>query len=171
VGDLLTIDGNRGAYNGTPQLTNGKYVAHEDREEPKPDVPEGSTLAELVMSDLGLANSASVANKEIKVDDNVTLVFKQGTAGTAPAYYDSGAAIRMYQNGATLDVTANGHTIKSIEITFAQSHYYVKADSGELSAEAAVRTWTGSAEAVKFTSTGTDKNHRAYVSAIKVIYE
>ena len=171
VGDLLTIDGNRGAYNGSPQLTNGKYVAHEDREEPKPDVPEGSTLAELVMSDLGLANSASVANKEIKVDDNVTLVFKQGTAGTAPAYYDSGAAIRMYQNGATLDVTANGHTIKSIEITFAQSHYYVNADSGELSAEAAVRTWTGSAEAVKFTSTGTDKNHRAYVSAIKVIYE
>ena len=109
---------------------------------------------------------------EIKVDDNITLLFSKGTAATPTAYYDSGSAIRMYQGGAVLDVTAkNSKVITSIELTFADNHYYLKADGGELSAEASVRTWTGEASAVKFTSTGTDKNHRAYISAIKVIYK
>lgn len=129
------------------------------------------TVASMTFSEQGYANSESVDGKEIKLDDNVTIVFAQGNASTAPAYYDSGSAIRMYQNGATLDVKAAGKTITSIELTFANNHYYVAADSGELSEEAAVRTWTGEASAVKFTSTGTDKNHRAYVSAIKVIYK
>ena len=47
----------------------------------------------------------------------------------------------------------------------------VREDSGELSAEGDVRTWTGSAVNVKFTANGADKSHRAYVKAIKVYYE
>ena len=77
----------------------------------------------------------------------------------------------MYQNGALLDVNANGKTIKSIEFTFANNHYYLGTTVGTLSEEGAVRTWTGEATSVRFTATGTDKNHRAYVSAISVIYE
>ena len=105
------------------------------------------------------------------MDDNVTVTFAQGKASTAPAYYTSGEAVRLYQNGATMTVSANGKTIKSIKITFSQNHYYIAADSGEFSEEAAVRTWTGSETEVKFTTTGTDKNHRAYVSKIEVTYE
>jgi hypothetical protein len=99
------------------------------------------------------------------------MVFRQAASANAPAYYTSGEAIRMYQNGATLEVSAGSKTITSIEITFANNHYYVGADCGELSAEASVRTWTGESSSVKFTSTGTDKNHRAYVAAIKVSYK
>lgn len=77
----------------------------------------------------------------------------------------------MYQNGATLDVSANGKKIKSIEFTFANNHYYLGANVGSLSEEATVRTWTGDATAVQFTSTGTDKDHRAYVAKLSVIYE
>lgn len=131
----------------------------------------GSVTVSMVASELGYANAASVDGKTISIDSNVTLVFRKGSAGTAPAYYTSGSAIRMYQNGATLDVSANGKTITGIELTFANSQYYLAADSGTLSSEASVRTWVGSATNVKFTSTGTDKNHRAYVSAIKVTYE
>lgn len=131
----------------------------------------GSVTVSMVASELGYANAASVDGKTISIDSNVTLVFRKGSAGTAPAYYTSGSAIRMYQNGATLDVSANGKTITEIELTFANSQYYLAADSGSLSSEASVRTWVGSATNVKFTSTGTDKNHRAYVSAIKVTYE
>ena len=172
VGDTITVQTVRTSYNGSPQGKNAIFVSLVPCEpEPEPELPEGSTVASVVMKDLGYANAASVAGKSIALDENVTIVFSQGKSSNAPAYYDSGEAIRMYQNGATLDVTANGKTITSIEITFANNHYYVGADCGELSAEAPVRTWTGSAEAVKFTSTGTDKNHRAYVSAIKVIYE
>ena len=131
----------------------------------------GSVTVSMVASELGYANAASVDGETISIDSNVTLVFRKGSAGTAPAYYTSGSAIRMYQNGATLDVSANGKTITEIELTFANSQYYLAADSGSLSSEASVRTWVGSATNVKFTSTGTDKNHRAYVSAIKVTYE
>lgn len=30
IGDILTIEGNRGEYNGSPQMVNPKYVTHED---------------------------------------------------------------------------------------------------------------------------------------------
>ncbi len=171
VGDTVTLIGTRSSYNGSAQVGGpAYYVSHEKGETEEPEVPEGATVAAVTFSTLGYANAQSVDGESIAIDENVSVVFKQGGASTAPAYYNSDAAIRMYQNGATLDVTANGKTITSIELTFANNHYYVAADSGELSAEAAVRTWTGSASAVKFTSTGTDKDHRAYVAAIKVTY-
>ena len=138
---------------------------------PEPDepvVPEEVT-ANVVMKDLGFDNGTAV--EDVKMDDNVTLSFAKGSASNAPAYYTSGEAVRLYQNGATLTVNANGKTIKSIKITFAENQYYIAADSGEFTAEGTERTWTGSAESVKFTTTGTDKNHRAYVSAVEVTYE
>ena len=134
--------------------------------------PSGdATVANLVMNTLGLANAENVDGREIKVDDNITLVFKKGGASTAPAYYDKSQGIRMYQNGATLDVkAAAGRTITSIKFTFDYKQLYMAPDSGAFSAEADERTWAGSANAVKFTSTGTDSEHRAYVKAIEVTY-
>ncbi len=170
VGDTITIQTIRTSYQGTPQGKNAKYVSHVACEVVEPETPEGCVEASAVFSELGYANAESVDGVIISLDENVDIVFNKGGASTAPAYYDSGMAVRMYQNGATLDVTANGKAIKSIELTFANNHYYIGADKGQLSAEGSVRTWTGDATAVKFTSTGTDKDHRAYISAIKVIY-
>lgn len=121
-----------------------------------------------VMADQGWANAATV--KQVSLDDNVVVTFAQGKASNAPAYYTSGNAVRLYQNGATMTVTANGKTIKSMEIKFSQGHYYMAPDCGEFSAESDTRVWTGEATEVKFTTTGTDKNHRAYISEIKVTY-
>ena len=126
------------------------------------------TVAEVVMSTLGYENAAVVS--EIKVDDNVTLKFAKATANNDPAYYTTGEAIRLYQNGATMNVAAGGKTIKSIEIQFASNHYYIAPNCGEFSAEGATRVWTGEATEVLFTTTGTDKDHRAYISAVKVTY-
>lgn len=132
-------------------------------------VSEGTEVSvEKVMKDFGWANGATV--KEAALDDNVMVAFAQGKASNPPAYYTSGEAVRLYQNGATMTVSANGKTIKSMEITFADNHFYMAPDCGEFSAEGAVRTWTGEATEVKFTSTGTDKNHRAYIAKIKVTY-
>lgn len=172
VGDVLTVTGQRGEYNGNPQMINGVYVSHESgsAEEGGEDGGDADGAVSVTFADKGFANAEVVDGVEIKLNDDVAVVFGKGEASTAPAYYDSGLAIRMYQNGATLDVKAPGKTITKIELTFASNHYYLAADSGTLSEEAAVRTWTGEAAAVKFTSTGTDKNHRAYVSAIKVYY-
>ncbi|MBO5692879.1 MAG: BACON domain-containing protein [Tidjanibacter sp.] len=150
----------------------GEEPEPEDPEDPEePEEPAGETTAQLTISSLGFANAQSVEGQTINIDDNVTMVFRQAASANAPAYYTSGEAIRMYQNGATLEVSAGSKTITSIELTFANNHYYVGADCGELSAEASVRTWTGESSSVKFTSTGTDKNHRAYEAAIKVTYK
>ena len=129
------------------------------------------TTATIDFSAQGYTNAQSVDGVEIKVDDNVTVVFAKGNASTAPSYYTASNGIRMYQNGSTLDVTANGKTITSIEFTFDNNMWYIGADSGSLSEEGAVRTWTGEAASVKFTSTGTDKSHRAYVKSLKVTYK
>ena len=124
--------------------------------------------AAAVMADQGWANAAAV--EKVKLDDNVVIKFDQGKASNAPAYYDTGKAVRLYQNGATMTVSANGKTIKSMEITFAENHYYMAPDCGEFSAEGETRIWTGEATEVVFTTTGTDKNHRAYIAEIKVTY-
>ena len=154
----------------TPPAGGGEEGGEEPETPPTPPAGE-ATVAKLVMNTLGLANAAVVDGKEIKVDDNITLVFKKAASATAPAYYDASQGIRMYQNGATLDVTAaGGRTISSIKFTFDYQQWYIAPDSGELSAEGDVRTWTGAANAVKFTSTGTDKSHRAYVKEIEVTY-
>ena len=124
---------------------------------------------EKVMSAQGWANAQTV--KELVMDENITVKFDQASAGTAPAYYTSGNAVRLYQNGATMTVTAsNGKVITAIDIEFANNHYYMEPDCGEFSAEAATRSWSGEAGSVKFTTTGTDKDHRAYVAKIKVTY-
>ncbi|MDO5497223.1 MAG: hypothetical protein Q4F45_05010, partial [Alistipes sp.] len=120
----------------------------------------------------GWANQKVVKDTAWAIDENVTVTFKQGKAGTAPTYYTSGNAVRLYQNGAIMEIAAaNNMTIKSIQLSFANNQYYIAADSGDFSAEGATRTWTGEAEKVLFTTTGTDKDHRAYVTAIEVTYE
>lgn len=159
-GQNMKFVGEDGAYNIYFSMVDAKFYM---------ETYISSTTVEAMMSSYGFANAALV--ESVTVDENVTLAFEKGGASTAPAYYTSGEAVRLYQNGAIMTVSANGRTITSIEITFANNMYYVAADSGELSEEAAVRTWTGSADAVKFTCTGTDKSHRAYVKSVKVTYE
>lgn len=178
---FVVVEGENGAYTvraaanetseeitGTITITVGdlsKTIAV--TQEAKPE--ESTETIEKKMSDYGWANAYKVTS--FALDDNITVTAAQGNATNAPAYYDSGSALRLYQNGATMTVTENnGKTIKSIVLTFADNHYYLAADSGTLSAEASTRTWTGEASEVKFTTTGTDKSHRAYVSAIKVTY-
>ena len=174
VGDLITVKGYRTLYNEAPQMAAGAVIVeHTDVVIEGPEAPEGATEASIVFKDCGFTNTYIVDNEKIYLDDAQTVYakFTQGSAGTAPAYYSSGEAIRMYQNGSKLEVSAPGKTIVSIEFTFASNHWYLGTSQGELSAEGATRVWTGEAETVNFVSTGTDKNHRAYVSAMKVYYK
>lgn len=159
-GGNMKFVGEDGAYNIYFSLVDAKFYM---------ETYISSTTVEATAKDWGFANAALV--ETVTLDDNITLTFEQGGASTAPAYYTSGEAVRLYQNGAIMNVSANGRTITSIELTFANNMYYLAADSGEFTEEAEVRTWTGSADAVKFTCTGTDKSHRAYIKAIKVTYE
>ncbi len=150
----------------------GTGTTPEPEPEPTPDpTPGEGTTVTATFNQMGFTNAQVVDGVDIKVDDNVIIKFSKANSGTAPAYYDVSNGIRMYQNGATLDVTANGKTITNIEFVFDYSQWYLGADSGTLSAEGDTRTWTGSATAVKFTSTGTDSSHRAYIKAMTITYK
>ena len=154
--------------NGNITVTSGKLVKVITVSQNGISVGGKEVTASAVMAEQGWSNAAVV--KEVKLDENVLIKFAQGKASTAPAFYTSGNAVRLYQNGAKMTVTANGKTIKSMEITFSQGHYYMAPNCGEFSAESETRIWTGEATEIEFTTTGTDKNHRAYVSSIKVTY-
>ena len=146
----------------------------EPEPEPTPDPTPGdgtATTVTVTFHQMGYTNAQSVDGTNIAVDSVISLVFNKATANNAPAYYDASQGIRMYQNGTTLDVTANGKTITSIEFVFDYSQWYLGCDSGVLSAEGDTRTWTGEASAVKFTATGTDKTHRAYIKAMTISYK
>lgn len=162
--DYASLTGERFGTSTTPEP--------EPEPEPTPDpTPGEGTTVTATFNQMGFTNAQSVDGVDIKIDDNVTIKFSKANSGTAPAYYDKSNGIRMYQNGATLDVTANGKTITNIEFVFDYSQWYLGADSGTLSAEGDTRTWTGSATAVKFTSTGTDSSHRAYIKAMTITYK
>lgn len=148
----------------------GTTVKPEPTPDPTPSDPNASE-ATITFANAGLANAEKVDGKEFKIGDFVTAVFGQGTASTPTAYYDASKGIRMYQNGSTLDIASSTKTIIAIEFTFDKQHWYFAPDKGTLSAEADVRTWTGEAHNVKFTSTGTDKDHRVYIKSIKVTYK
>lgn len=155
-GGNMKFVGEAGAYNIYFSMIDAKFYM---------ETYISSTTVESAANEWGFANAALV--EKVILDDNVTLTFEKGDASTAPAYYTSGEAVRLYQNGAIMKVYANGRTITSIDITFANNMNYLAADSGEF----ADGIWTGNAQNVKFTCTGTDKNSRAYIAAIKVTYE
>lgn len=183
-GDTITIQGNRGSWEGEPQMVNGVYISHvageggneggnEGGDEGGTDDGNGTTVSK-VMAECGWANSTAVT--KLVMDENITVTFEKGSAGTAPAYYNSGMAVRLYQNGAIMNVIAsNGKVIKGIELTFAKAgeivQNFIAAAEGDLTIDGTKGSWVGEASSVKFTSTGTDKNSRAYISAIKVVYE
>ena len=166
-----------------PGLKPGETPAQPEPEPeptPDPELPDATKVVEFNMSETGWPNKYNYVNNEkYYINDDISFRFRQGNSSTAPTYISDGEYIKMFQNGSTFEVMSNEHTdyveskytIKSIEITFAQGHCYLSPDSGELSAEGDVRTWTGNAVNVKFTATGTDSSHRAYVKAIKVYYE
>jgi len=147
----------------------------EPGDEPGDEPADGNgTTVSKVMAECGWANSTAVT--KLVMDENITVTFEKGSAGTAPAYYNSGMAVRLYQNGAIMNVIAsNGKVIKGIELTFAKAgeivQNFIAAAEGDLTINGTKGSWVGEASSVKFTSTGTDKNSRAYISAIKVVYE
>ena len=152
----------------------------EPEPEPEPTPTPDALVAEVVMADYGWPNKYDyIDNEKFWINSDIAFRFRIGSSSTSPLYDAGDCSVHMFQNGSTLDVMSNEHTeyvetkfrITSIEITFASNQCTLTPDSGELSAEGEVRTWTGDATNVKFTASGTDKSHRAYVKAIKVYYE
>ena len=118
----------------------------------------------------------SVDNKQIKMDDYITVIPAKGKAANPPAYYNE--SIRFYQNGATLTVKcADGAQMTEIVITIANNSAGdgpIAVTGGTASALTSLKytiTVNSGASEVVITTKGTDKNSRLYVANLEVSYD
>ena len=121
-------------------------------------------------------NTGVIANKEIKLNDDITIVAAKGGSTSDPCIYTE--SIRLYQGGATITVkAADGCEMTTIVITLAtksggQGPITVTGGTASaLSNNQYVITVDEGVSEVKITTAGTDKNNRLYVANIEVNYE
>ena len=122
------------------------------------------TEASIDFSQQGYTNAQDLDGVVIGINDDVTIVFNKGTGSNGPKYYNTGTAIRAY-GGNNFVVSANG-TISNIELTFSsgEGNNAITTDVGTFS----TNSWTGSADEVTFTVSGTSGHRR--VKAVSVTY-
>lgn len=114
-----------------------------------------------------LYSSNTVLDGKIINGTNCSITFNKREGGTATQYYTNGTAVRWY-GGGTLQIASRTKTIEKIEITYTQTANSVSANTGTYSLSNSVGTWTGSAESVTFTQSGTTGQCR--ISSIAVTY-
>ena len=122
------------------------------------------TEASIDFSQQGYSNGLDLNDSVIVIDDNVTIVFHQGTGSNPPKYYNTGTAIRAY-SGNDFVVASTG-TISSITLTFGTGE-----GSNTITTEVGTYTeptWEGASNEVTFTVGGTSGHRR--VKAVAVIY-
>lgn len=133
-----------------------------DPDDPDPTPGEGTTVT-YDSTTQGYENAQDITN--VTVDD-VTIVFAKGTGSNAPKYYDNGTAVRCY-GGNTITISATeGNLVTGVAFLFGtgDGSNEITADPGVFSSP----VWTGSAQSVVFTISGTSGNRR--IQAIDVTY-
>ena len=115
----------------------------------------------IISKDCGYNSGAEVESVTSGV---VSIAFNKGTNNNVPKYYSTGEAIRTY--GGNYFTIASDNTITSVELTFASGEgtNAITTDVGTYSEG----TWTGSANSVKFTVSGSSGHRR--ISQFAVTY-
>ncbi len=128
-------------------------------------VEEGTTTttAEIDFSKQGYTNAQDLDGEKIAINEHVTATFAKANAGTAPAYYDSGSAIRLY-GGGTLTVSSLTN-ITEIKVTFGEKKNDIKSDIETWNNT--TNTWVGTAKEVVLTvdaASGNDQFQKVAVT-------
>ena len=129
-------------------------------------IPGGTEKKEetttLNFSAQGYGNGEEVTSLTI---DDVTVTFNKGSNKNTPKYYDTGTAVRVYGGGY---FTVSGVNLAKIVITTSSGDdgNAISADCGAYDTD--TKTWTGSAQSVKFTIGGTTGHRR--IKSIAVTY-
>ena len=128
----------------------------------------GTTKAENVTFDLttGYENAQPVDKIE---SGNVVITFDKGTGNNAPAWYQTGTALRVYAKGViTFTTSSTTEVIKSVTLTFAAKANNFTAGTkaepvvsvGDYTENEAIGTWTGAAQTFTLTAGGTSGHAR-----------
>lgn len=131
VGDEVVICGKLTNYMGnTPETAQGASYLYSWTKGEGGDVP---TEAGFDFSKQGYSNAQSVDGRPIQYDESTTMTFSKADGVTAPAYYNTGSALRMYGSN-TLTISST-KKIKTVTVTFASGTdtsnrpYYATADN------------------------------------------
>lgn len=188
VGDIVTIFGNVGSYNGAKQIAaksyayvTGKAPAEEEGDDNTEGGDNGSTegtTANVVIGDYAIANIW----ENSKLYDTITVagVATITCGGTATGnyglntgkYYTNGHNWRIYQaETPSLVITAvEGKTIISVKITYASQNTGVLTLDGANVESDQVVSVNGTTVTFSVGNTGSATNGQARITAIEIIY-
>lgn len=128
----------------------------------------------LDFSKMGLKNEQVVTSWQPVSKHNISVSFQKEGSSTAPAYYDTGTAIRVYKSGTFVVSVPDGQVLQSIVMEFGSKEptplCSIKPSTGSYSES--TKTWTPSSEpvnSVTFT-VGTEGKHRR-IKALTISFE
>ena len=118
-----------------------------------PVIPVDEEQVNIIFALQGYENAEVVDGKSVTVD-GVTVAFDKNIGQTAPAYYNTGAAVRIY-TGNSMTVTAPaGKMITKIVFNYDSGSFSQGCvDVGEINN----KTWTGEASSIVFTNMTTSQ--------------
>lgn len=130
----------------------------------------GAGEAQWVARDQDYTNAQVI--ESFTIDENIAATVAKGEGSTAPAYYNTGNALRLY-GGNTLTISggAKVENISKIVLTTATGNYSgstITADNGTYTFSGTKGTWEGESTAVTFTRPGTSGHAR--IQTIDVYY-
>ena len=128
----------------------------------------------LDFSKMGLKNEQVVTSWQPVSEHNISVSFQKAGSSTAPAYYDTGTAIRVYKSGTFVVSIPEGKVLQSVVMEFGSGEpkplCSINPSTG--SYIESTKTWTPSSEpvnSVTFT-VGTEGKHRR-IKALTITYK
>ena len=121
-----------------------------------------------VAADQGYANATVIT--AFNIDSNITATLDKANGTTAPAYYNTGSALRIYgKNTMTIKGGENVKSIDKIEFTFVSANYAggLKSDPATYTVEGTTGTWVGEADSIFFIN---DTTSQSRIKQITVYY-
>ena len=157
AGDIVTLIGQRGSFNGKDEVLNAYYVSHVPGEDgDDPDQPGGQD-GPVVTINLSVGENGVAYDGETVGD--ITLSVSNGDNKNGPKYYTTGSAVRFY-GGNSFTLTSSSSKIISVEIEFGSGDGTNELYSSPSGWSENSSTWTGSASEVTFTVGGTSGHRR-----------
>lgn len=157
AGDIVTLIGQRGSFNGKDEVLNAYYVSHVPGEDgDDPDQPGGQD-GPVVTINLSVGENGVAYDGETVGD--ITLSVSNGDNKNGPKYYSTGSAVRFY-GGNSFTLTSSSSKIISVEIEFGSGDGSNELYSSPSGWSENSSTWTGSASEVTFTVGGTSGHRR-----------
>ena len=113
AGDIVTLIGQRGSFNGKDEVLNAYYVSHVPGEDgDDPDQPGGQD-GPVVTINLSVGENGVAYDGETVGD--ITLSVSNGDNKNGPKYYSTGSAVRFY-GGNSFTLTSSSSKIKSSSV-------------------------------------------------------